>query len=208
MEITNNTTAAAAKTGQQTEATSDPYGNLGFEDFIELLITELTHQDPMEPVSNAELLNQIGQIREIASTDQLSDTLESVMMGQTLSTAGNVVDKVIDGMTDAGHRLCGTVVSVALEEGRALLQVQDAAGEIHSVNLNNISNIYPEGTSLPTPGYLAYYGETAQPEETQDAPGTEADDPVEEAPAATDTGNSPTGDDSESSAEEDAQAAA
>ncbi len=192
MEITNGTAAAAAKTDHQTQGASDAYGKLGFEDFIKLLITELTNQDPMEPVSNAELLNQIGQIREIASTDKLTTTLEAVMMGQTLATAGNVVDKVVDGMTDAGYRLCGNVVSVAIEEGRALLQVQDAAGDIHSVDLRNVSNIYPEGTSLPTPGYLAHYGESAQPETGEEAPNSRSDDPLDGTSPPTDEESSNT----------------
>lgn len=218
MEVTNST-STASKSDYVAEGSYDPYEDLGFEEFIDLLVAELTNQDPMEPMTNSELMNQIGQIREIASTDQLTNTLDAVMLGQTLATAGNVVNKVVDGMTDEGNRLCGEVVSVALEDGEALLQVEDMFGETHSVNLNNISNIYPEGTSLPTPGYLEFLAgtavegasgdSTASQEDTADVvegSETESDDGTA---SAEDTANE-TADEggSQTSSEDDAQAAA
>jgi flagellar basal-body rod modification protein FlgD len=217
MEITNSTTAAS-NSNFLPEGSSDPYGNLGFEEFIDLLVAELTNQDPMEPMSNSDLMNQIGQIREIASTDQLTKTLDAVMLSQTLATAGNVVDKVVDGMTDMGTRMCGTVISVALEGGKAILQVEDKDGNLHSVKLNNLANIYPEGTPLPTPGYLKFFGESAGTEAEADPGTTEGDAPneVEESDTVAEVATSPseetenesTGDDASSSSAENIQTAA
>jgi len=220
MEVTGST-STTVRTDLVAEGTYDPYADLGFEEFMDLLIAELTNQDPMEPTSNADLMNQIGQIREIASTDQLANTLDAVMLSQSLATAGNAVNKVIDGLSDEGDRICGTVTSVAIEEGEAILQVEDKDGELHSVTLNNLANIYPEGTSLPTPGYLEFVAESGETEAETEA---EADtgavqgdsaDEVEESDTETEEGTTPatetenesTGDDT-SSSEENTQTAA
>ena len=158
MEVTGST-STASRTDLVAEGTYDPYAELGFEEFMDLLIAELTNQDPMEPTSNADLMNQLGQIREIASTDQLTNTLDAVMLSQSFATAGNAVDKVVDGLSDEGDRVCGTVISVAIEEGAATLKVEDEDGKVHSIALNNIANLYPGGTSLPTPGFAEFHAQ-------------------------------------------------
>ena len=39
-------------------------------DFLTLMITELQNQDPLNPMDNAQMLEQIGQIRQISATSQ------------------------------------------------------------------------------------------------------------------------------------------
>ena len=74
--------AASQSTG---EAAKDAWSEVSLDSFMELLITELQSQDPLDPMNNQEILNQMSQIREIESNQHLSDTLESVMLGQTVS---------------------------------------------------------------------------------------------------------------------------
>lgn len=40
-------------------------GELTSQDFLKLLVTQLTYQDPLDPMGNEELLRQISSIREI-----------------------------------------------------------------------------------------------------------------------------------------------
>jgi flagellar hook assembly protein FlgD len=40
-------------------------------------------------MENSELVQQISQIREISATNQLTDTLTSVLMGQNTATASS-----------------------------------------------------------------------------------------------------------------------
>ena len=42
----------------------------------------------MNPTDTTDMLNQFNQIREIASNDKLTDTLEGVLLGQNMATAG------------------------------------------------------------------------------------------------------------------------
>ena len=44
------------------------------DQFLQLMITELTNQDPLNPMDNAQLVEQVGQLRSIAASDQLSST--------------------------------------------------------------------------------------------------------------------------------------
>ena len=45
------------------------------------MITELQNQDPLNPMDNTQMLEQINQIRQIGATDKLTSTLDSVLLG-------------------------------------------------------------------------------------------------------------------------------
>ena len=114
----------------------DAYGDLGSQDFIKLLVTELQNQDPMQPMDNSKILEQLSQIRAIQSTTKLEDTLGSVALGQSLSTAGGLLGKKIIGKDDNGKDVAGAVASASVVDGKVKLNVGDT-----TVGLNNVSLI-------------------------------------------------------------------
>jgi flagellar basal-body rod modification protein FlgD len=83
--------------------------------FLQLMITEMQNQDPLDPMDNSEILQQISQIREISATDKLSDSLDAMLLGQNLSTAGSLIGKEVDALTDAGTNVKGVVDRVSFE---------------------------------------------------------------------------------------------
>ena len=113
--------------------------------FLQLMITELQNQDPLNPVDNSEILNQITQIREISATNKLSETLDAVLLGQNMSTANTLIGKRIDGLTDSLENIEGTVdrVTVDVNEGDASRILRVHVGQ-HSIDLNNIREILGE----------------------------------------------------------------
>ena len=89
-------------------------------DFMNLLLAELQNQDPLDPMKNSEMLAQIGQIREISATDQLTQTLDAVLTGQNLATASGLIGKQVQALTDDSTNIEGVVdrVSVAVPTRR------------------------------------------------------------------------------------------
>ena len=151
MEVSSTTDTSTAST-----STSDAFANMDMDDFIQLMITELQHQDPLDPMDNSQMLEQIGQIREIASNDNLTDTLESLMMSQGVSTAGSMIGQRVSGLSDANVRVEGIVGRVLIEDGEAKLIVTETVPEStdpatgdtipehtveHTVRVKNVSEI-------------------------------------------------------------------
>lgn len=122
--------------GSSSSSTGDAFGDLGTGDFLKMMIAELQNQDPLDPTSNADLLNQINQIRSISSSDKLATTLENVALGQSFATASSLIGKTIDGTTDSGHSVSGKVDRVMIENGAAKIYVGDMA-----VSWDNITGI-------------------------------------------------------------------
>ncbi|MBA1332468.1 hypothetical protein QQ73_15690, partial [Candidatus Endoriftia persephone str. Guaymas] len=48
---------------------------LEMEDFMNLMVTELTHQDPFKPMENTELATQISQFAAVSGIDDLNKSL-------------------------------------------------------------------------------------------------------------------------------------
>jgi len=109
---------------------------LNMDDFLQLMIAELQNQDPLNPLDNAQLLQQISQIREIAATGSLSETLESVMFGQSISNASNLIGKQVRALNDAGDFVTGEVEKVAIAEGQVKVHIGS-----NVIGINNISEI-------------------------------------------------------------------
>ncbi len=109
---------------------------LDVEHFITLMITELQNQDPLNPLDNAQMLQQISQIREIGATDNLTKTLESVLLGQNISSASSLLGKEIRAITDTGSPVFGKVDKVTITDGIPRLHVG-----FDEVGLNNVAEI-------------------------------------------------------------------
>ena len=139
---TSSVGGVSSQSSQQ--AAGDAWGKVDLSQFIKLLIAELSNQDPLEPMKNQEILQQMSQIRAIESNTKLSNTLDSVLLGQNVATAGNMLDKVVEGLTDGGRRITGQVDRVTISNGVAMLHV----GE-QMIRLKNVSQILPEGSDAP-----------------------------------------------------------
>ena len=117
--------------------------NVDLNEFLTLLITEMQNQDPLDPMKNSEILEQIGQIREISATDKLSDTLQAVLTSQNLAAAGNLIGKQVTALSEDAQDVAGIVDRVSIERRNGpdsvpLLRVH--IGE-HSVEMKNIRDI-------------------------------------------------------------------
>lgn len=132
MEIgaTGSSASAAAGTAKGLKA-------LSTEDFLKMLLTELTNQDPFEPVKNQDLLNQIGSIRDMEMNSQLTSTLQNLILRSDLSSAGGLIGKTVAGLSSVGRNVEGLVTGVRVVEGNVLLDLDSG----HQVNIADVTRV-------------------------------------------------------------------
>jgi flagellar basal-body rod modification protein FlgD len=107
--------------------------------FLKLMIAQLQNQDPLQPLDNAQILQQISQIRAIGESEKMSNTLDSVLLNQNLNSASSLLGKQIKALTDDGISVNGVVDRVTVIKGTPRLHV----GSLE-VGLNNLSEIDSE----------------------------------------------------------------
>jgi hypothetical protein len=66
----------------------------------------------------------MSQIRSVAATDKLTNTLDTVLLGQNISSATNLIGKEIDGISVDGQTVTGTVERVAVVNGQPQLHLE------------------------------------------------------------------------------------
>jgi flagellar basal-body rod modification protein FlgD len=91
---------------------SSRFNELKSEDFIKIIFTELSNQDPFAPNDSAALLEQLDSIRSIESDIELGRRLDSLVFENQLAAASAMIGKFVGGLTAENDRVAGYVVSV------------------------------------------------------------------------------------------------
>jgi flagellar basal-body rod modification protein FlgD len=126
--MADNSSNPVSGTGSSSSgaATKNRLDSLSTADFTKMLVAQLQNQDPTSPVTNSELMQEVSQIRAIQSTDSLTSTLQSVLLGQNVATAGNLIGRAVKGKDAQGNDVSGTVNSVSISNGAATLNLGNA----------------------------------------------------------------------------------
>ena len=106
---------------------NNPLGNLEMDQFLKLMISGLQNQDPLSPMENSQILEQISQIREIGASTQMTSTLNAVLLGQNLSSATTMIGQQIDALTDSGETVNGIVDKVTVSNGDPRLHIGETS---------------------------------------------------------------------------------
>jgi len=143
MEVGATTSSAGITTGQASDLR-----DVDVSEFLDLLIAELQNQDPFEPVKNSEMLQQIGLIREIGATDNLTDTLSAMTHGQNLATASSLIGKEVSALTDQLDDIQGVVdrVSIDVDENDETQRIIKVHIGEHTVKLTNVRQVVGNGS--------------------------------------------------------------
>ena len=83
--MADTTINSTSFTGTATDAVVNPDSILGKDDFMKLLLTELQHQDPTDPMDSDKILSQTSQLAQLESQEKTNDALEAL----TASFANN-----------------------------------------------------------------------------------------------------------------------
>jgi flagellar basal-body rod modification protein FlgD len=103
---------------------------LGQEDFIKLFLTELTFQDPLEPINNREFLAQMAQFANLEQTRVTNENTNNlVSMSATSQSLGLLGRQVEINMTTGGS-VIGSVSAIAFSATGPVLSIKKADGSV------------------------------------------------------------------------------
>ena len=107
--------ASAGSTSAASNKNVHDLKDLDINQFLQLMVTELTNQDPLNPMDNTQFVQQIGELRSIAASDQLSATLQAMQTQQSLTTASSLIGKQVSALTTDNQNISGKITSVSVE---------------------------------------------------------------------------------------------
>lgn len=97
-------------------------GQLGKDDFLNLLVTQLRYQDPLQPTDDKEF---IGQMAQFSSLEQMQNMNNSLSQAQAFSLIGkHVTANITDATTNEAKIVEGDVSSVKVDQGKTYVVVK------------------------------------------------------------------------------------
>jgi len=95
---------------------------LGADDFMKLLTTQLTSQDPMNPMKDTEFISQMANFTSLEQMRTLSKSFESFTTDQKLASAPSYLGRQVT-ITDATGDTTGIVEAIKLKDGKPAIVI-------------------------------------------------------------------------------------
>lgn len=127
-------------------ATKTGFSALSSEDFTQIILTELSKQDPLQPNDTNALLQQLSTIRSIQSDTDLSDQLSALVAQSDFASAAGLIGRSVSGLSEELRRVQGLVQSVSRTEQGPVLTL--ASGQrVPFSNVDQVDALRPATTT-------------------------------------------------------------
>lgn len=105
--------------------------------FMQLLVARLQNQNPLQPVDDAEFIQQLTQFSMLDALNGLRGDFSSYLQGQDLLSAQNLLGKSVEADTGIGT-VSGIVQGIQASDGGIVLNVDGRLielADVHAINL-------------------------------------------------------------------------
>jgi flagellar basal-body rod modification protein FlgD len=156
-------------TSTPTTSTSTNRGLAGIAgtDFMNLLIKQLQYQDPLQPMTNQEMMQQMATIRQLEANTQLSDSLQQITDQERFGSAAALIGRQVQGVVadDNGNQytLEGVVKSVVFASDGSVHLELDSGGTLPLANLQLVMDADSTTTDAQTSAKLINQTKTIAP---------------------------------------------
>lgn len=115
---------------------------LNMQDFLKVLLTQLTYQDPLKPMDNEQFMAQIAQFTTLQQTQQMNSNIEQLLTNQASLQSVGLIGRTVDLQTASGA-VTGTVTALSFANGSPQLTVKTTSGStLANVGLNQITTVH------------------------------------------------------------------
>lgn len=114
---------------------------LDMQSLLQIILTQLTYQDPLKPVDNFEFVSQLAQFTSLEQTRQMTDSIDNLLSVQSATQTFGLLGRNVDVQTDTAL-LGGVVKSVSFKDGQPQLAIETESGEfITNANISQIVSV-------------------------------------------------------------------
>jgi flagellar basal-body rod modification protein FlgD len=106
---------------------------IGSQEFLQLLTTEMQNQDPMQPVDDTQSVAQLAQFSALSATEELNTSFQNFQSNFGVLQSASLIGKTVSVDTpDASGNtstITGTVASIAVQNGKPYFTMNGADGK-------------------------------------------------------------------------------
>lgn len=130
--IVNGTTSTVPAANGTTAANKE----LGKDQFLKLLLTQLKYQDPMQPMQDREFISQMAQFTSLEQMTNVASGMQKLQQVNSLGAAFNLLGATVTYKDAKGNAVSGVVSGAEVVNGT----MQVLVGSTH-VALENITKV-------------------------------------------------------------------
>lgn len=106
------TTVSGIEGAGAPSARASGLGELGSDTFMQLMIAQLRHQDPMNPADSTEMLQQTAMFSQVEALASVNESQQELIGFQQGAMASGLVGQHVTGLDADGAEASGVVTSV------------------------------------------------------------------------------------------------
>lgn len=103
--------------------------SLGLQDFMKVLLTQLTYQDPLKPMDNQAFMAQMAQFTALEQSQQVNEGIRQLIGNQAALQSVGLIGRTVDVLVN-GERKTGTVSTLSLQGQVPLLTLSMPGGAV------------------------------------------------------------------------------
>lgn len=111
-----------------TQASAQSAFGLDFQSLLQIILTQLTYQDPLKPMDNFQFVSQLAQFSQLQQSQSLNDQVTTLLTAQAATQATSLLGRNIDvqqGVSTAS----GVVQSVSFTANGPQVTIRTADGQ-------------------------------------------------------------------------------
>ncbi|HXS20569.1 MAG TPA: flagellar hook capping FlgD N-terminal domain-containing protein [Steroidobacteraceae bacterium] len=115
---------------------------LNQQDFLQVLMTQLSYQDPLQPMDNSQFLAQLAQFSTLGLMQQQNTDTETLLSIQSATQTVGLLGKSVQVSTSSGQEI-GTVSEVTFQtDGTPQLTVTMSNGTVLTgIGLSQVNQV-------------------------------------------------------------------
>ena len=118
---------------------------LGRDSFLKLLVTEMRHQDPTNPMKDREFISQMAQFSSLEQMTNIHNGIEKLNNRSQFGDAYGLLGKEVEAfIPETGTSLRGEVSRIVFGQDGMKLEVQG-----RHISMENIHAVYPPKKEAP-----------------------------------------------------------
>jgi flagellar basal-body rod modification protein FlgD len=116
--------------------------SLGLQDFMKILLTQLTYQDPLKPMDNQAFMAQMAQFTSLEQSQRLNDKVQQLIENQAALQSIGLVGRTVDVALATGQG-SGVVTALSLQGDAPLLTLRLPDDSVlQDIGLNQILSVH------------------------------------------------------------------
>lgn len=117
MSTTAVSSVSSIKTNTDEAAVRLPSKTLGQDDFLQLLVAQLSAQDPLNPQKDTEFIAQMAQFSALEQTRTMQSDISGLRSEQQTAQAASMIGRTVSLQESSGVITTGVVSGLSLQTG-------------------------------------------------------------------------------------------